>query len=89
MSEHLFSYEDFEATRHKLIQLVNESLNDTDRDFLLSVNRLEPKWSIYDFSQYPSVKWKLINLEKFKKSRPEDYQSHVDTLQLQFSKSAL
>lgn len=82
MSEHPFSYEDFEATRHKLIQLVNESLNNTDREFLLSVNQLKPNWAIYDFAEYPSVKWKLINLEKFKKSRPEDYQSHIDALRL-------
>lgn len=85
MSEHLFTYEAFEATRNDLVQVVNESLDDKDREFLLSVNRLEPDWSIYDFSQYPSVKWKLINLEKFKKSRPDDFQAHIEALRIQLN----
>jgi hypothetical protein len=83
MSVRPFIYEELQATRSQLIQIVNESLEDADREFLLSVNRLEPNWSIYDFSQYPSVKWKLINLEKFKKARPHDFQSHLDALRLQ------
>lgn len=81
MSKYPFTYKDFEMTRSHLIKLVNEGLDKKDRAFLLSVNQLEPDWSIYDFSQFPSVKWKLINLEKFKQSRPDDCQSHVDILQ--------
>lgn len=83
MSEYPFTYEDFEAARNQLIEIVNESLAEKDRAFLLSVNLLEPDWSVYDFSQYPSVKWKLINLAKFKKSRPETYLAHLDALQMQ------
>ncbi|GGD51592.1 nucleotidyl transferase AbiEii/AbiGii toxin family protein [Lacimicrobium alkaliphilum] len=89
MSDRPFTYEDMEAARSQLIRLVNGSLNDTDREFLLSVNRLVPNWSIYDFSHYPSVKWKLINLEKFKKSRPDDYHAHVEALQVQLKRSDL
>jgi hypothetical protein len=83
MSERPITYEELQATRSQLIQIVNESLEDADKEFLLSVNRLEPNWSIYDFSQFPSVKWKLINLEKFKKTRPLDFQSHLDALRLE------
>ncbi|MEC9431081.1 nucleotidyl transferase AbiEii/AbiGii toxin family protein [Alteromonas sp. 07-89-2] len=85
MSEHAFTYEDFEATRSELIHVVNSGLDEKDRAFLLSVNQLKPDWSIYDFSQFPSVKWKLINLEKFKQSRPEDYELHLGALQNQLS----
>lgn len=88
MSEHPFTYEDFETTRNQLIKVVNESLEEKDRQFLLSVNQLEPEWSIYDFSPYPSVKWKLINLEQFKKSRPEDFHAHIEALRLQFINTA-
>ena len=35
-----------------------------DKAFLLSLNRLTPDWSIYDYQNFPSVKWKLLNLEK-------------------------
>lgn len=85
MSEHAFTYEDFEATRNELIRVVNSGLDEKDRAFLLSVNRLKPDWSIYDFSQFPSVKWKLINLEKFRQSRHEDYELHLEALRTQLS----
>lgn len=73
MSTLMFSYEDYERTRLELIELVNGSLTDKDRAFLLSVNRLKPDWGIYDFQNFPSVKWKLSNLEKFKQEKNEDY----------------
>jgi predicted nucleotidyltransferase component of viral defense system len=85
MSEHSFTYEDFEATRAELIRIVNSGLDDNDRAFLLSVNQLKPDWSIYDFSEFPSVKWKLINLQNFKQSRRDDYEVHLNALRSQLS----
>jgi hypothetical protein len=41
---------------------------------------LEPDWSIYDFKAFPSVKWKLLNLEKFKTENPETYQQQLSEL---------
>jgi len=49
--------------------------------FLLSVNRLEPDWSIYDYQDFPSVKWKLLNLQKLKKNNPDSYQQQLNRLQ--------
>ncbi|MCP3704943.1 MAG: nucleotidyl transferase AbiEii/AbiGii toxin family protein [Alteromonas sp.] len=46
MSAIEFSYGDFEATRLQLIETVKASLNESDREFLLSLNGLEPDWSI-------------------------------------------
>lgn len=80
MSEIEFTYEDFEQTRLELIETVKASLDENDKRFLLSLNRLEPDWSIYDFEQYPSVKWKLLNLQKFKDNRPDDHQHHLTLL---------
>ena len=76
-----FSYEDYESTRLELINEIHGSLMDADKDFLLGVNRLEPDWSIYDFQDFPSVKWKLANLEIFKGKRPEDHQKHCAELE--------
>jgi len=75
-----FSYDEYEATRLQLIETVKTSLNENDRAFLLSLNGLEPDWSIYDFQEFPSVKWKLSNLEQFRRDRPEIYQQQIDTL---------
>ncbi len=81
MSEVDFSYDDYEATRLQLIETVKTSLGEDDKTFLLSLNRLEPDWSIYDFQDFPSVKWKLMNLEKFKKNNPDVYQQQLTELE--------
>ncbi|WP_114450919.1 MULTISPECIES: hypothetical protein [Pseudidiomarina] len=80
MSNVVFTYADFEATRVKLIETVTRSLNEADKQFLLSFNGLEPDWSIHDYRQFPSVKWKLMNLAKFKKECPEVYQLQMEKL---------
>jgi len=59
---------------------VNTSLDDSDKEFLLRFNRLAPDWSIYDYQHFPSVKWKILNLEKFKKESPDTYQQQLDAL---------
>lgn len=81
MSEIEFSYGDYDATRLQLIETVKSSLSGDDKAFLLSLNRLEPDWSIYDYQNFPSVKWKLLNLEKFKKDKPEAYEQQLNELE--------
>lgn len=76
-----FNYDDFEVTRLQLIETGRTGLDEDDKAFLLSLNRLEPDWSIYDFQDFPSVKWKLINLDKFKKNSPDIYQQHLSELE--------
>lgn len=81
MSSIKFTYDDFEQTRLDLIKTIRKSLDDNDKRFLLSLNNLEPDWSIYNFEQYPSVKWKLLNLKKFRETRPDDHQQHLILLE--------
>jgi len=80
MSSIEFSYDEYEATRLQLIETIQSSLNESDKAFLLSLNSLEPDWSIYDFQVFPSVKWKLLNLEKFRQDKSEIYQQQIDAL---------
>lgn len=81
MSRIEFSYDDYEATRFQLIETIRASLSKADKAFLLSLNRLAPDWSIYDYQRFPAVKWKLLNLERFKKSSPEAYQQQLNELE--------
>ncbi|ORU92119.1 MAG: nucleotidyltransferase [Cycloclasticus sp. symbiont of Poecilosclerida sp. N] len=81
MSAIAFSYDDYESTRLLLIEAVKASLNDNDKAFLLSLNRLAPDWSMYDFHGFPSVKWKLLNLGKFKRGNPDVYQQQLIALE--------
>ncbi|PCH61670.1 MAG: nucleotidyltransferase [Gammaproteobacteria bacterium] len=81
MSAIAFSYDDYEATRLQLMEEVKSSLDESDRAFLLSLNRLAPDWSIYDYQDFPSVKWKLMNLDKFKRDNPDVYQQQLTELE--------
>lgn len=83
MSEIPFSYDDFTHTREKLIHDINEVLTPEDKNFLIDFERAEPDWknSPYaEFENYPSVKWKLLNLSKLKKSNPKKLEENVERL---------
>jgi predicted nucleotidyltransferase component of viral defense system len=72
-----FDYETYEATRVQLIDAISDHLNDDHRRFLLGINQLTPDWSIFDYQNFPAVQWKLLNLEKFKRSKPKAYQQQL------------
>jgi len=76
-----FSYDEYEFTRSQLIKTVTSSLDDVDKAFLMGINRMEPDWSVYDFQDFPSVKWKLLNLKKFKNDKPDNYQRQLEELE--------
>ncbi|KNC05335.1 nucleotidyltransferase [Pantoea sp. RIT-PI-b] len=84
MSNIPFSYVDYEHTRDELIRIIRKSLTPEDKSFLLRFNRLEPDWTIYNFQGFPSVKWKLFNLESFQKKKPAEWQAHIDKLEVAF-----
>jgi len=81
MSTVEFTYDDYEHTRQQLVETIVASLDAADKEFLLGLNRMEPDWSYYNFQDFPSVKWKLLNLEKFKSGRPNDYQRQLEELE--------
>ena len=81
MSNVVFSYADFEATRDRLIDIMHRNLTEVDKQFLLTFNKLELDWSVYDYQQFPSVKWKLMNLAKFKEDNLDAYQLQLDKLE--------
>ena len=80
MTSQNFSYNDFEETRLKLVQLTNKSLREEDKEFLLSIKSLNPKWDIHDFEKFPAVRWKLQNLEKLQKSNAKKHRQQLDSL---------
>ena len=88
MSDVLFTYEDFEVTRNKLISDAKTMLTDDDKRFLVSFEKGEPDWDSVEygyFAEYPSVKWKLLNIAKLKKDNPAKSQSEAKKLSAIFS----
>ena len=80
MTEEVFSYEDFEDTREKLVELVQKSLTHKNKEFLLSVKNVTPDWSICDFEHFPAVQWKLQNLQRLKTNNPEKHKEQYELL---------
>lgn len=83
MSEIQFTYEEFESTRDKLIRDVNSAMTEEDKKFLIGFEDLTIDWSdtVYsDFRDYPSVKWKIQNLQKLQKSNPKKLMTEADKL---------
>lgn len=85
MSDVPFTYDDFEATRIRLIADVKTMLTEEDKRFLFSFEQGEPDWDSVEygyFEEYPSVIWKLLNLAKLKKDNPEKLYSETEKLKL-------
>lgn len=80
MTNDPFTYEDFEKARENLISAIHESLTYRDKKFLLSVQSLQPDWNIYDFELFPSIQWKLRNLQRLKENNPEKYEGQLKSL---------
>lgn len=80
MTEQGFTYEDYEANRYALVEDIHQSLTVDDKLFLISIEELNPDWTLYDFEKYPAVQWKLQNLEKLKKNNPEKHANGIRLL---------
>jgi len=56
-----------EETREQLIAKINAELTKPEREFLLSLKRLEPRWDLLglpEVEKLPGPQWKLYNLRK-------------------------
>ena len=63
---------ELEDSRTQIIKLVNQSLTDNERQFLLSFQNKNPDWPVLDMNDVgalPAVKWKIINLKKMNEDR--------------------
>ena len=81
MTDQTFSYNEFEETREQVISEVNKRLTENDKEFLLAFTKGEPVWSDMDYSMYPAIRWKLLNIRKLKMINPKKYQEQIELLQ--------
>jgi predicted nucleotidyltransferase component of viral defense system len=75
-----FSYEDYENARKKLIKFVSKCFTQKDKEFLLSFKKSSPNWDIYPFENYPSVKWKLLNIQQLIRSDKKRHEKQLAQL---------
>lgn len=86
MTKEKFDYADYEETRRILVNTINSSLTNEDKAFLWRIEKGEPDWNIYDFSQFPAVQWKLQNINTLKKQNPLKHKQLYQKLEMEFSK---
>jgi len=83
MTDIPFTYENYESARKHLITFINSILSEEDKMFLISFEEGDPQWkkSAYsDFVDFPSVQWKLLNVNKLKTQNPTKHRQEVDRL---------
>lgn len=83
MTDIPFTYDEFEATRSKLIDDVKAIITEADREFLVSFESGQPQWDGYEFEyfkNYPSVQWKFLNLQKLAKQNHQKLNEEADKL---------
>ncbi|MDR1592765.1 MAG: nucleotidyl transferase AbiEii/AbiGii toxin family protein [Prevotellaceae bacterium] len=84
MADQPFSYEEFQETRERLIFEVNGSLTEKDREFLIAFSKGEPVWDTVDYSMYPAIRWKLINIRELKNNNPQKCREQTELLRQSF-----
>jgi predicted nucleotidyltransferase component of viral defense system len=70
---------DLEATRERMLRELPQALRPHHRDFLLSLVRAEPDWSLLPYAhlaQLPALQWKLQNLKGLKRNRAKFDKQH-------------
>jgi len=83
MTDKHFTYDDYENTRKQLITSVNSILTEKDKAFLVSFEEGVPQWSDSDYSDFkyfPSVQWKLLNINKLKAQNPVKHHHEMKRL---------
>ena len=80
MTNNTFNYNDFEVTRSKLLKFIDRDLTEQDKQFLISFESGNPNWTHYDFSKFPGIQWKLINIQKLKATNPEKHTKLLEVL---------
>lgn len=82
MTVESYSYDQFKATRDRLVRDIHSLLQDNDRALLMSVKRGSPDWSLFPtpgLENLPAVQWKLANIRKLKQN-PTKHSAQLDAL---------
>jgi predicted nucleotidyltransferase component of viral defense system len=91
MANREVSIEQLVEVRERIFQELPASLDESERSFLLSVNRREPDWEILGLpgiEKLPALRWKLLNLGKLAKSNPSKYTKILNDLEDKFQLNA-
>ena len=75
MTTETVSLKDLLTARQTLIDILNKSLTDSERKFLLSIKEGSPNWSLIPLNgidKLPGIQWKLVNIHKMNKKKHQE-----------------
>jgi hypothetical protein len=81
------SVAELEQARADLRAALSTHLQTRHKQFLLGFVRLEPEWNLMPFPhlrELPALKWKLLNLEKLKRTNPKRFELQSTELARRF-----
>lgn len=81
MTDYFFGNEEYQTTREQLVKMINKSLTHEDKEFLLAFSKGEPDWRLVDYSKYPAIRWKLLNINKLKEINPQKHKDQIEILE--------
>ena len=81
MTDEEFTYEEFKKIREELVLLIQKSLTQSDKEFLFSFVSGNPKWKNFDYSKYPAIKWKQLNINKLKQDNLIKFKESIKKLE--------
>ena len=76
------------AARARLVSELQQSLDENERRFLLSLIAAEPKWPLLEIAHLehlPGIRWKLHNLAQLQKTNAKKFAEQADTLAARLS----
>jgi hypothetical protein len=71
------------AARQRLLDELPASLDTNEREFLRTLVRARPEWSLLDIphvEELPAIRWRLQNLEQLSRSQPDRFRALADAL---------
>lgn len=84
-----FTYDDYEATRQRLVAQLGAALTADDKALLLSFKSGEPDWKLSgmaELGRLPAVQFKLANIRKLKAANPAKHAAAFETLRALLNK---
>ena len=83
MTKEGFSYDSFLNISNLLREKIKGLFNEKDKEFILGFKNNKPDWGLFekDISQYPSIKWKLANINNLIDQNPRKHQEMLKKLE--------
>ncbi len=80
MTDEPFTYEMFSDVRTEINAQILKSLNEDDKEFLMSFVNGNPDWKERPWADFPGISWKSMNINRLKSENQDKFQDQLRQL---------